>query len=53
MTALKVASMSLAGYQRPRLWAIVEDFPRNAMGKVQKARIRALLQKEELPLFTL
>jgi malonyl-CoA/methylmalonyl-CoA synthetase len=30
----------LAGYKRPRLIEIVDDLPRNAMGKVQKAHLR-------------
>ena len=34
----------LAPYKRPR-HVIVEDFPRNAMGKVQKAKIRDLYSK--------
>ena len=32
---------SLARFKQPRLIAIVESLPRNAMGKVQKARLRA------------
>lgn len=50
---LDKASLQLAGYQRPRFWALMADFPRNAMGKVQKAHIRRLLQNEPSLLFTL
>lgn len=41
----------LAPYQCPRLWAVVDDFPRNAMGKVQKARIREWLKANPTQLF--
>jgi malonyl-CoA/methylmalonyl-CoA synthetase len=30
----------LAGYKRPRLIEVVDELPRNAMGKVQKAQLR-------------
>jgi malonyl-CoA/methylmalonyl-CoA synthetase len=32
----------LAPYKLPRCWRIVEDLPRNAMGKVQKHSVKAL-----------
>ena len=50
---LRAASLQLAGYQRPKRWALVDDFPRNAMGKVQKAHLRHLLQNEPNRLFSL
>ena len=34
---------NLAPYKRPKKLVLVEDFPRNAMGKIQKAQIRASL----------
>ena len=34
---------NLAPYKRPRKLVLVEDFPRNAMGKVQKAKLRERL----------
>jgi len=33
----------LAGYKTPRKVVFVDDLPRNALGKVQKASLRALL----------
>lgn len=36
----------LAGYKRPKAIVFVEAFPRNAMGKVQKAVLRASLSGE-------
>ncbi len=30
----------LAGYKRPRRYALADALPRNAMGKVQKAELR-------------
>ncbi len=38
---LKVLSERLAGFKRPKRVLFVEDLPRNAMGKVQKAALRA------------
>jgi malonyl-CoA/methylmalonyl-CoA synthetase len=35
------ARQHLAPYKCPRMVRLVDDFPRNAMGKVQKARLRA------------
>ena len=32
----------LAGYKVPRRWAVVDELPRNAMGKVQRAAVRGL-----------
>ena len=37
-----VSQTKLAPYKRPRHLVIVDDFPRNAMGKVQKAKIPRL-----------
>lgn len=34
----------LAPYKLPREWLCVEDLPRNAMGKIQKALVRELLE---------
>lgn len=33
----------IAGYKSPKQVVLMEDFPRNAMGKVQKAKLRAQL----------
>jgi malonyl-CoA/methylmalonyl-CoA synthetase len=35
-------SERLAGFKRPRRWEVVSDLPRNAMGKVEKNRLRSL-----------
>jgi malonyl-CoA/methylmalonyl-CoA synthetase len=48
---LSLVLKELAPYQTPRLWAMVDDFPRNAMGKVQKARIREWLKENPVQLF--
>ena len=37
----RAVSPHLATFKRPKLIAIVDDLPRNAMGKVQKAELRA------------
>jgi malonyl-CoA/methylmalonyl-CoA synthetase len=39
----------LADYKRPRELRIVEELPRNALGKVQKHRIREGLERPESP----
>jgi len=36
----------LADYKRPRRWVVAQDLPRNAMGKVVKTEVRALLADE-------
>jgi len=36
----------LAGYKVPRLIRLMPDFPRTASGKVQRARVKALLQRD-------
>ena len=36
----EVSKAKLAPYKRPRHLLIVDDFPRNAMGKVQKSKLR-------------
>ena len=41
----QLCTEKLAPYKRPRHVVYVEDFPRNAMGKVQKAKIRDSVQK--------
>jgi malonyl-CoA/methylmalonyl-CoA synthetase len=38
--ALDAAAHGLSGLKRPRRWAFVEALPRNALGKVQRARVR-------------
>lgn len=38
---IALARQHLAPYKCPRAVRLVDDFPRNAMGKVQKARLRA------------
>jgi malonyl-CoA/methylmalonyl-CoA synthetase len=37
------ARQRLAGYKVPRRLVVVDELPRNAMGKVEKARLRAML----------
>jgi fatty-acyl-CoA synthase len=37
----------LAAFKVPRRWAFVDDFPLTASGKVQKFRLRALIDTEE------
>jgi malonyl-CoA/methylmalonyl-CoA synthetase len=32
----------LARYKLPRVWLLVDDLPRNAMGKVQKPAVKAM-----------
>ncbi len=39
----------LARYKVPTEWFVVEHFPRNAMGKVQKPLLRAWLERGEWP----
>ena len=34
-------STELAAFKRPKAWIAVDELPRNAMGKVQKAKLRA------------
>jgi acyl-coenzyme A synthetase/AMP-(fatty) acid ligase len=34
------AAASLAPYKRPRAWTVVEELPRNAMGKVRRDVLR-------------
>ena len=41
----EVSQAKLAPYKRPRHLVVVDDFPRNAMGKVQKAVIRDFVQQ--------
>ena len=41
----QLCTEKLAPYKRPRHVIRVEDFPRNAMGKVQKAKIRDFVHK--------
>ena len=38
----RAVSPHLATFKRPKLIAIVDELPRNAMGKVQKAELRAM-----------
>lgn len=37
---LRVLAARLAGFKRPKRVLFVDDLPRNAMGKVQKAALR-------------
>ena len=39
------AQQKLAAYKRPKAYFFVDSFPRNAMGKVQKAKIRMQLKR--------
>jgi malonyl-CoA/methylmalonyl-CoA synthetase len=39
--ALDAVAQELSGLKRPRRWSFVESLPRNALGKVQRARVRA------------
>jgi malonyl-CoA/methylmalonyl-CoA synthetase len=39
--ALEAGASALSGLKRPRRWAFVEALPRNALGKLQRSRIRA------------
>ena len=44
LDAVRAACRSrLAAYKLPRRVVVVPELPRNAMGKVEKARLRALL----------
>jgi malonyl-CoA/methylmalonyl-CoA synthetase len=38
---LDTAARGLSGLKRPRRWAVVDALPRNAMGKIQRARVRS------------
>ena len=38
--ALEAAVAGLSGLKRPRRWAMVDTLPRNALGKLQRGRIR-------------
>jgi N-acetylmuramoyl-L-alanine amidase len=44
------ASRSLAPYKVPRLWRLVRELPRNAMGKVQKPGLAELFREASGPL---
>ena len=46
------ARSNLAPYKRPKRLVLVDDFPRNAMGKVQKSKIREMLLNTTLDLLT-
>ena len=39
LAALRAAALGLSGLKRPRRYAIVHALPRNALGKLQRARI--------------
>lgn len=39
----------LAEYKKPRQWAVVDELPRNALGKVQKPRLVASLRRPDDP----
>ena len=41
-----IAKEQLAPYKRPKHLLMVEEFPRNAMGKVQKATLRKWVSKQ-------
>ncbi|MEC7986496.1 MAG: AMP-binding protein [Myxococcota bacterium] len=41
----QIAKAQLSSYKRPKEYVFVDDFPRNAMGKVQKEKIRRSLLK--------
>lgn len=42
----QVSKIMLAPYKRPKYLVQVQEFPRNAMGKVQKAKIREYVQQK-------
>jgi malonyl-CoA/methylmalonyl-CoA synthetase len=42
----RFAREKLVSYKRPKRYIFVDSFPRNAMGKVQKAKIRIQLKKD-------
>ena len=42
----ELSKQQLAAYKRPKEYRFVSSFPCNAMGKIQKAKIRAMLLKE-------
>jgi len=39
---------NLASYKRPKKYIFVDDFPRNAMGKIQKAKLREIYGEKKL-----
>lgn len=39
LARLEAAARELSGLKRPRRWAVVDALPRNALGKLQRARI--------------
>jgi malonyl-CoA/methylmalonyl-CoA synthetase len=42
LAAIEAAARAhLAGFKRPRHWVVMEELPRNTMGKVQKADLRS------------
>lgn len=41
--------LELARYKVPERWAVVDELPRNAMGKVVRPALPALLREHELP----
>lgn len=51
--ALQASLSRLATYQRPKRWCLVDEFPRNAMGKVQKSQLRLILKQNPHWLFKL
>ena len=42
----RFAQEKLASYKRPKAYYFVDSFPRNAMGKVQKSKIRQQLKND-------
>ena len=44
---MRFAADKLVSYKRPKEYIFVDSFPRNAMGKVQKSKIRAQLIEEK------
>ncbi|TMC51208.1 MAG: long-chain fatty acid--CoA ligase [Chloroflexi bacterium] len=46
------AAARLAAFKRPELVAVVDELPRSPLGKVQRPRLRELLQREGRPVTT-
>ena len=45
MELKKWLSQKIAGYKQPRIIQIIDDLPRNAMGKVVKKELKKILSQ--------